>query len=319
MLGVLNNKTKLGFFCLSKAFAYLPPSNIFTFPFTPMTEWSFRDDEGETHGFYDTDTMKSWLEDGYVGSDTEVQRRADTERGVEDFEWLGMVDELIDQGYTQESSWYYMVEPEGEEHGPFGLYILRAWITEEMLDYETLLAKCCGAGALHQHKEQQWQEAGHFDEFTLLCEIEGVFGGGEEEEEEEEEQEEQEEQEGEEKQEDPERRASFKRATMETGNIVGGTSQLDRSQLQGETAADRNKEFFEKMKEEKERKEQKDIEIKEAKLASMSEEERVSFLASEQAQLKHDKDKAKMLKKQMKKFGKKKGGKKGRRTTKHML
>ena len=106
---------------------------------------------------------------------------------------------------------------------------------------------------------------------------------------------------------------------METGNIVGGTSQLDRSQLQGETAADRNKEFFEKMKEEKERKEQKDIEIKEAKLASMSEEERVSFLASEQAQLKHDKDKAKMLKKQMKKFGKKKGGKKGRRTTKHML
>ena len=93
-----------------------------------MTEWSFRDDEGETHGFYDTDTIKSWLEDGYVASDTEVQRRADTERGVEEFEWLGMVDELIDQGYTQESSWYYMVEPDGEEHGPFGLYILRAWM-----------------------------------------------------------------------------------------------------------------------------------------------------------------------------------------------
>ena len=281
------------------------------------TSWSFRDDDGETHGYYDTDTMHSWLEAGYLASDTEVQRRVDAERGIEEFEWLGVVDELVSSsGYTQESTWYYKVEETGEEHGPFGLYILRAWITEEMLDYSSLLAKCHDAGILHEEKEKAWRTANVFNTFTLLCEIDGVFGGdggdGEEEEngdedgegeeyigEEEEGEEyigaEEEEEEGEES-----LKSSFKRATMQSASSVG----FDRSNLDGDgTAADRNKNFFEKMKQEREEKERHDKLEKEEKLASMSEEERTRFLILEAADKKHSHDKARMLKKQMKGFG----------------
>jgi hypothetical protein len=289
-------------------------------------EWSFRDEEGEVHGYYDTETMQSWLAEGYIASDTEVQRRVDTERGVEEYEWLGLVNDLIgERGFTQESSWYYKVVPDGAEHGPYGLYILRAWITEEMLDYETLLAKCANAGELHEHKRQAWQVSGHFDDYSLFCEIEDVFGGGGNDGEgeardedakggegEEEEEEEEEEESG-----DPVKR-SFKRASMEKG-IVGGVGSLDRSLLEGDTAADRNKMFFEQMKKEREMKEQRDSDAREAKLASMDEEEREKFLAAEAASIKHDKDKAKMLKRQLKGFSKKTkaaGKKKGRRGTK---
>ena len=264
--------------------------------------WSFRDDAGDVHGYYDTETMRSWLDGGYIASDSEVQKRVDTERGVEDFEWLGLVDELVAGGYSQESSWYYKVEPDGEEHGPYGLYILRAWIAEGMLDYDTLLARCAGAGVLHQWKEQEWRDAGVFDHFTLLCEIEDVFGSGEEVEEEEEEEEEAED-------------SSFRRASLE--GMVGGDAGVDLSQLDGDTAADRNKNFFEQMKKEREVKEQHDRTARDTKIASMGEEERSEFLAAEEAKHRHSMDKAKMLKRQMKKFGKKgKNIKKGRRVTK---
>ena len=275
------------------------------------TSWSFRDDDGETHGYYDTDTMRSWLGAGYLASDTEVQRRVDAERGIEEFEWLGVVDELVSSGYTHESTWYYKVEETGEEHGPFGLYILRAWITEEMLDYSSLLAKCHDAGILHEDKDEAWRTANVFDTFTLLCEIGGVFGGGGEEDEEGEEYigEEGEEGEageeyigGEEEEEEESVKSSFKRATMQSVGFG-----FNRSDVDGDgTAADRNKKFFEKMKQEREEKERHDQLEKEETLASMSEEERTRFLIVEAADKKHSRDKTRMLKKQMKGFG---GGK----------
>jgi len=284
-------------------------------------EWSFRDDDGETHGFYDTETMRAWLDAGYLASDTEVQRRIDTERRVEDFEWLGMVDDLVQNGYTQESSWYYKIDESGEEHGPYGLYILRAWITEEMLEYDTLLARCAGAGVLHQKMEQAWINDGVFEYFSLLCEIDGVFGGdgdsGDHNENDDVDDDDVDYLEGEV---EPAVASSFKRASLE--GLVGGAATFDprELQLQGATAADRNQMFFQKMRDEKEQMERQDIERREAKLAAMDDDEREAYMAGEKLKLKHSMDKKKMLKRQMKGFGNKaniKGaGKKGRRGTK---
>ena len=42
-------------------------------------DWSFKDDAGDVHGFYDEATIRAWAVAGYLASDTEVQRRLDKE------------------------------------------------------------------------------------------------------------------------------------------------------------------------------------------------------------------------------------------------
>jgi len=282
-------------------------------------EWLFRDEEGETHGYYDSDTLRSWLQDGYLASDSEIQKKMDTENGVEDFEWLGMVEELVQDGYTQESSWYYKIEEDGDEHGPYGLYILRAWITEEMLDYPSLLARCAGAGILHEDMEQSWRDQGVFDEFSLLCEIEGVFGSAEDANEDENENEDEEytTTDGESKNdENPRHHHRHSRKSSELPNDLQGFNSAVHGAIEGATSADRNDNFFQKMKYEREEKARHDATAREAKLAAMNDEERALYMAEEEKKKKHELDKKRMLKRQMKGFKKPGGkgkGKKGRK------
>ena len=85
--------------------------------------------------------------------------------------------------------------------------------------------------------------------------------------------------------------------------------------LHGKSKAERKSQFFNSMKSEKEEKARKKAAAREAKLGSMTEEERNVFLAAEEAEAQHARNKDKMLRKQMKGMkakGLKKKGKKGR-------
>ena len=148
-------------------------------------EWSFKDDAGNVHGFFDAATVRAWAVAGYLTSDTEVQRRSAREAhtgAAEEcpFEWLGMVDELTCDGLF-ESMWWYRMTPDGEERGPFGIHILRAWIGAEMLDYESLLVQCASAGTGHHARWQtEWESQGIFAGYVLLQDVPGVFSGEDE-------------------------------------------------------------------------------------------------------------------------------------------
>ena len=89
----------------------------------------------------------------------------------------------------------------------------------------------------------------------------------------------------------------------------------DMGGLHGKSEAERKSEFFSSMKAEKEERARKKAAARAAKLSSMTEEERDAFLAAEEAEAQHAKNKDKMLRKQMKGMkskGLRKKGKKGR-------
>ena len=270
--------------------------------------WSFKDDNDEVHGWYDAETIRHWAQEGYLTSETEV-RCWEEGLGADagGFEWLGLVEELTQEGLS-ESSWYYQVE-EGEDaetHGPYGIFILHAWIEAEMLDYDTLRVLCAstgskaeGDGFIEMPRRSDWDECGVYDRFVLLKDVPNVFSASGDAE--------------------VETGVDFEKIEESGGaessafTMSGATR--DKSALQAKSSVDRKSDFFSSMRAEKQAKERQIAEARKAKLNAMTEEQREAFLAAEEAEAKHAKDKDKMLRKQMKGMkakGLKKKGKKGR-------
>jgi hypothetical protein len=274
--------------------------------------FSFKDDDGDVHGWYDADTIRHWARSGYLTSETEVRRRTGEEGEEQEegggFEWLGLVAELTEDGLG-ESMWYYQVE-EGrdvETHGPYGIFVLHAWIVGEMLDYETLRVMCASTGAeadgdgfAEMARRADWDECGVYDGFVLLKDVPNVFSAGD----------------GSEEAAGGEEGAAGEAQGEAAGDhSMASVVSRDVGGLHGKSEAERKSEFFNSIKAEKEEKERKKAAARAAKLNSMTAEERGAFLAAEEAEAQHVKNKDKMLRKQMKGMkskGLKKKGKKGR-------
>lgn len=267
--------------------------------------WRFEDDEGSTQGWYDTEVMREWLRAGYLTTDTQVQQWSDNIDAdvvdTEEFQWLGLVDELTCEG-MYESSWYYKTEEDSEACGPFGIYILHAWLVNEMLDYDTLYVKCASTGSETEDRRSDWDSCGVYDNYALLKDIPNVFA---------------------EESENGAAQNSSAHDADKTGQLstVSVASISLHQGLEGGTIAERNNEFFNLMKAEKEEMARKRTEERQAKLDAMSEEERTAFLVAEEKKAIHAKKKEKMLKSQLKGMkakgikGLKKGGRGRARTS----